>query len=513
MGTSVNRFLDNVNEYELQNNTYATPYQKLDIEKLRRTGAGYTNIAGWLFKQNLAYGTKNGNEAIEKFTERYNYHLYRSSIDLGKEKGNFSLFNRKKLECSPFIQHMMKLGLNFTHLRNVTCSSIAPCGTLSLMFRGCVLSYGIEPPFGMYYWKRCRVAGSYEYYFCVPNIVRQIFESSGYPIPMESDTIKDTWDGKYGKPIAEFIDHNKHHLDINFKNSTEIDPIDKLDLMSKVMKNIDSSISTTYMLPENSDWKDVYEFIIQSYKKEVKSIAAFPDRKIYGIVSYVPFRELATKLIEEEIEIHHQNFTDEEQNWLQQNAYLHTHAEKNGVTLNHAPKRPKTITSDVHHVRAKGEDYVVFVGHLNGIPYEVLALQMGKVRKKGEESLEKGDISRSVKKALVTKIKRGYYRAELDNGEVVENILQYCEPETDIITRLSSTALRHGTDIKYLVDQLEKTPGDLNSFAKAIGRSIKKYIPDQTRITGQKCQECGSEELLREGGCKTCQSCGNSVCG
>ena len=75
MGTWVNRFLDNVNEYELQNNTYATPYQKLAIEKLRRTGAGYTNIAGWLFKQNLAYGTKKGNEAIEKFTERYNYKL------------------------------------------------------------------------------------------------------------------------------------------------------------------------------------------------------------------------------------------------------------------------------------------------------------------------------------------------------------------------------------------------------------------------------------------------------
>jgi ribonucleotide reductase alpha subunit len=57
IGPSVNRFLDNVNEMELRAGTYATPHQKMAIELLRRTGAGYTNIGAWLFKQNLEYGS------------------------------------------------------------------------------------------------------------------------------------------------------------------------------------------------------------------------------------------------------------------------------------------------------------------------------------------------------------------------------------------------------------------------------------------------------------------------
>ncbi len=122
---------------------------------------------------------------------------------MGEEKGSFDLFNRKKFEESPFVQRMIKLGLEFKTMRNVTCSSIAPTGTLSLMFRDLVLSYGIEPAFGIYFWKRARMGGKYEYYFNVPHVVRRTFEAKGLKIPIESDTIKDTWDGKYGKPIIK----------------------------------------------------------------------------------------------------------------------------------------------------------------------------------------------------------------------------------------------------------------------------------------------------------------------
>ena len=79
-------------------------------------------------------------------------------------------------------------------------------------------------------------------------------------------------------------------------SSSVLIPSQKLDLMSKVMKWIDSSISVTYLLPESSTWKDVYKFILEAEKKEVKSIAAFPDKKMYGIVSSIPFKELAIKL-------------------------------------------------------------------------------------------------------------------------------------------------------------------------------------------------------------------------
>ena len=51
IGHSINRFLDNVNECELVSRTFATPHQELAIRKLRRTGAGVTNIAEWLLRK------------------------------------------------------------------------------------------------------------------------------------------------------------------------------------------------------------------------------------------------------------------------------------------------------------------------------------------------------------------------------------------------------------------------------------------------------------------------------
>jgi len=493
IGRSVNRFLDNVNEYELVNQTYATPIQKIAIQKLRRTGAGYTNITAWLFKQNLEYASLEANQKMEKFTERYNYWLYKNSVEVGVEKGNFGLFNKEKLCKSPFIQRMMTLGLEFDTLRNITCSSIAPTGSLSLMFRGCVMSYGIENGFGLYYWKRTRISGKYEYYFCVPRVVREYFESQGYPIPIKSDTIKDTWDGKHGKVIANFIETNKHNLGIKFKSNTTDSPFEKLDLMSRVMKWIDSSISVTYMFPENTDIQVVYDFIVQAYEKEVKSIAAFPDRKMYGIVSNLPFKELAVKLFEEGVQIHKQNFSDDELAQLNLRK-----AEEHTIVKTNAPKRPKSLPADFHHVKVGGKDHFVVVGLYNDEPYEVIA------------GLN-GFFTRSLKSGELKKVKRGSYKF-VSEDEQIEDINNYADPNIDALTRMISTSLRHGADISFIVHQLEKTCGDMQSFSKAIARVLKKYVKDGTKVSGASCHQCKSENIVRHEGCATCIDCGYSKC-
>jgi ribonucleotide reductase alpha subunit len=499
IGESINRFLDNVNEYELRHKTYATPHQKLAIEALRRTGAGYTNIAAWLFKQNLEYGTPEGNEAVDKFTERYNYHLYRSSINLGKEKGSFGLFNRAKLEKSPFIQHMMKLGLKFTHLRNVTCSSIAPTGTLTLMFRKLCLSYGIEPAFGMYFWKRTRMGGKYEYYFNVPGVVREYFAQHGYPIPMQADSLKDTWDGQLGKPIAEFIDKYAPVIGVKFKRATEVKPLDKLDLMARVMTNVDSSISVTYMLPEGSDWQDVREFILEAYRRKVKSIAAFPDRKMYGIVTYEPFKDLAVRLTQEGVQIHSQNFTEDELRQL--------NIQTDRIQKTRAPKRPESLPADVYVFTSKKQEYFVVVSTLNGEPYECFA---GDNIVSIDDEGVKRVIPKRLRQGIVTKMKRGQYQLVAEDFQV-SNISEHIDDTEEALTRIVSTSLRHGTDTNFLLQQLEKSKGDLMGFSKCIARALKNYVKEGTKVTGQSCPQCNSENLVRSEGCVSC-SCGYSKC-
>lgn len=490
---SLNRFLDNVNECEIRCGTYATPHQKIAIEKLRRTGAGCTNIAGWLFKNNLEYGTKEGNEKIEKFIRKFNFYLYDSSIKLGKEKGNFGLFNKQKLEKSPFIQRMIKEGLIFDSLRNITCSSIAPTGTLSLMFRNSVLSYGIEPAFGIYFWKRTRISGRYEYYFCVPSIVREVFRKSGYEIPIKSDTIQDTWDGKYGKIIVEFIEKNKNKIGIKFKNSTEISPFDKLSLMGEIMKWIDSSISVTYLLPENSDWKDVYRFILEAYKKEVKSIAAFPDKKMYGIISFIPFKELAFKLKEEKINLHPQNFDNDE---LRE---LNLSREFINLDTKDSPKRLKTLDADVHIVNIKNEKFIIVIGIQNNVPYEIFG---------GHLNGLKTDLTCG--KGKITKITRGKYSLEFENLKI-EDFSKQFTPIEKILFRMISLMLRSGIPINFIVEQLNKATDDMMSLSSATCRILKKYIKDGQKITGQECPNCKTNELFYIDGCVSCK-CGWSKC-
>ena len=495
IGESINRFLDNVNECELVYETYATPHQRLAIQKLRRTGAGITNIGGWLFKQNQEYGTLGANVYVEDFLDYYNYVLYKSTLKLGKEKGSFGLFNKEKILKSKFVKQLIKRwpDLDFDAMRNVTVSSIAPTGTLSLMFRTMPMSYGIEPSFGLYYWKRTRISGKYEYYFIVPNIVRHSFEIAGIDLGLKSDTIKDTWDGKYGKPVAKLIDENKDKLHIKFKTSTEINPLDKLDLMCRAMASVDSSISVTYMLPENTTTKDVYKFILAAYEKGVKSIAAFPDRKMYGIISLISFKDLAIKLMSEGVSIHSQNFSPEELKELNMS--------EDYIQVSSAPKRPKTLPADVYSITVKGEKFVVAIGLLNKAPYEIFCGRMNGLNFKF-----------NYKQGFIEKVKKGQYKLEIGDDISVEDFSGYFKPVEAELFRMVSTSMRHGVPIKFIVEQLSKSADDLSSLTAAASRVLKKYIKAGEVATGITCPVCHSDVVYDETGCTKCTKCDWSKC-
>jgi len=505
IGKSINRFLDNVNECELVYQTYATPHQKMAIQKLRRTGAGVTNIAAWLFKKNLIYGTQMANDAFEEFMKIYNYWMYIGSEELGKEKGNFGLFDSKKWKSAIFVSRIIESSKEISEKyktpimtgnssRNVTCSSIAPTGTLTLMFRDTSFSYGIEPAFFLYYWKRTRMSGKYEYYFNVPKVVRDFFEKSGYRIPMESDTIKDDWDGKHGKTIAKFIDDNKEKIGIKFKTSTQITATDKLQFMSQVMKWVDSSISVTYMLPEGSTWKDVYDFILDAHHKEVKSIAAFPDKKMYGIVSERPFKELALSLQEQGISIHHQNFDDTELK------IMNISRENITMSCKTAPKRLESLDADIYVVSVKNEKFCIAIGLQNDQPYEIFGGHLNGL-----------GLKNNFKKGKLIKIKKSQYALEFDDI-YIEDFSKQFTPTEQILFRMTSTSLRHGVPIQFIVDQLQKATQDITSISSAAARCLKKYIKNGENVQNQSCPSCGNGLVYMEG-CVTCSTCGYSKCG
>lgn len=173
--------------------------------------------------------------------------------------------------------------------------------------------------------------------------------------------------------------------------------------------------------------------------------------------------------------------------------------EEKGLKKNDAPKRPKTLPCDVHHISIKGKQHYVLVGLYYGDPYEVFC-GAGKY------------IDKQIKTGTITKRNRRQYRADFDNGDQLTPLSHSATPEEDTITRLINSNLRHGVDISFIVHQLEKAEGDIQSFSKALARALKKYIKDGTKVSGEECPQCGTPSLIRKEGCIICNDCGWSKC-
>jgi len=235
----------------------------------------------------------------------------------------------------------------------------------------------------------------------------------------------------------------------------------RIRLQSAAQRHVDHAISSTINLPEDVDVVDVAKIYEEAWKSGCKGITIYREGSRAGV--------------------------------------LLNNDQKDSILKTTAPKRPKKLPCDVHHLTVKGQQYFVLVGLYNGEPYEVFADK-------------NGIISRSVSRGVIQKMKRGQYKAVFENGKELDNLTEKLDDMEDAITRLISCNLRHGADIAFLVEQLEKAKGDVLSFEKAISRALKKYLQDGTRVNGDSCPSCGSGNLQRQAGCKTCMQCGWSKC-
>jgi len=171
-----------------------------------------------------------------------------------------------------------------------------------------------------------------------------------------------------------------------------------------------------------------------------------------------------------------------------------------------APKRPKELECNLHEVKIKGESYTVLVGLYDNRPYEIFALNFHIEDKLKEEELQRIKFE---KPFYIVKNKSRSYDLYESNKIFSLNITEDLTDEEATITRLVSTALRHGADIKFIVEQLNKTQGDLTNFGKAIARTLSKYIKKEEKL---KCPECNQSTLIKEAGCEKCINCSYSKC-
>ena len=239
--------------------------------------------------------------------------------------------------------------------------------------------------------------------------------------------------------------------------ANDIDWVKRVRLQAIIQKYITHSISSTINLPNNVSEAEVSTIYLESWKQGLKGITVYRDGSRSGVL-------------------------------------VSNDSTSNGsFEYKDAIKRPKELDAEMHVVSAKGSKFTVIVGLVDGKAYEVF----------GYDYVPEDGKSR---KGKLSKQARGNY---VFDGHT---ITMEMSDEQAAITRLTSTALRHGADIKFIVEQLNKCDGDLFSFTKALARVLKKYIPDGEKST-VKCNDCGSDNVIFEEGCNKCLDCGSSKCG
>jgi ribonucleoside-diphosphate reductase alpha chain len=468
----------------------------------RRTGLGFTALGDTLAALGLKYDSDESLKVIDKISKTKFEGETDCTIDLASLRGTFTGWN-KDLEVE---QHFNDLNTDFVlegkndfyemmrrdfpekamrmwiwGRRNVSISTVAPTGTTSLMSQ---TTSGIEPLFAPYYFRRKKINPNdvgvrvdftddngdkwQEFPVLHPKFkdwIETQIKLGGTIKVLKQGTINLDFSKNEGEDIPIDIT-DKRHLDLLFVSSpyykstaNDIDWIKRVEIQGIVQKYTTHSISSTINLPNSVTEKEVSDIYFESWKKGLKGITVYRDGSRSGV--------------------------------------LITESTKDKQTFEYkdAPKRPKELDGEVHLISVKGVSYKVIIGLFDNKPYEIFI----------DESENK--ISG---RGLILKKSRGNYYFKKD--DITTDITSAMSDEQAAITRLTSTALRHGADIKFVVEQLLKCDGDLFSFTKSLARVLKKYIPDGVKSTVS-CQDCGSENVIFQEGCQTCQDCGNSRCG
>ena len=265
--------------------------------------------------------------------------------------------------------------------------------------------------------------------------------------------------------ISSVEELNKPTLQSLFEQSpwygstaNDIDWIKRNEMQAVLQKFTSNAISSTINLPSTTTEQEVSDIYLDGWKRGLKGQTVYCDGSRSGV------------LVDS------------------------SKPKATGFVYKDAVKRPRELEAEAHHSTSSGTSYKVIVGLLDGKPYEIFI----------DESEEKYSGA-----GIVFKKAKGHYYFK--QNDVSYDITSYMTDEQEAITRLASGMLRHGSNIKYVVEQLNKVDGELFSFTKSLARVLKKYIPDGEEATIS-CEECGGNNVVFEEGCSKCRDCGHSAC-
>ena len=459
--------------------------------KGRRTGVGTTAEGDMIAALGLRYGTEEATQMSEQVHKALALAAYRSSINLAKERGAFEVYDYNREVKNPFVNRIYEADPELRELakqygrRNIACLTIAPTGTTSLMTQ---TTSGIEPVFLPVYKRRRKVN---------PNDV----ESRVDFVDETGDAFEEyvvyhqkflTWMQVNGIEVKD--KYTQEELDELVKKSpyykatsNDIDWVQKVRMQGRVQKWVDHSISVTINLPSDVSESLVNELYVEAWRNGCKGCTVYRDGSRSGVL-------ISTKKEEKK-----------------SNTASHYMAEEERFL-----KRPIELDADVVRFQNNKEKWIAFIGLINGRPYEIFTgLADDEEGIFCPKSVTKGKIIKAIDENGNKRYdfqfinKRGY-------KTTIEGLSDKFKPEFWNYAKLISGVLRYGMPIDQvlkLVGGLELDSQSINTWKMGVERALKKYLPNGTKASGQKCPNCGAETLIYQEGCLICTSCGTSKCG
>ena len=432
--------------------------QRQSVADWRQIGLGIMGLADMLIKMELPYDSEQARQLCEEIgLVMADQALYTSAF-LAGHAGSYNNY-KSCVQKSEFLKNntceSTREVVEAYGLRNSQLLTIAPTGTISTMLG---ISGGIEPIFANSYTRKTEsLHGHDEYYKVYTPIVKEYMDKHG----IKDETELPNW----------------------FCTSSTISPLNRVLMQGVWQKHIDASISSTVNLPEEATIEDVEEIYLNAWKEGLKGITIFRNGcKRLGVLTTNNFQE------------------KEEEKGLSRGEIISCSDNLIGM------KRRLTTGCGSLHCTAWFDPQTG----------DLMEIYLNKGSTGGCANFMVG-LSRMISLACRSGVK-------------IEDIADQLQSTGACPSYASRTATKHDTSKgaccpmavgnalmemwKEMKERIEKgnsiiALADSNS---QIPSSESTPSSNPKADNGAKCPECGSE-LIQEGGCVICKSCGWSRCG
>lgn len=220
---------------------YPLPAQAHAARQDRQLGIGVMGMANALeslFGHTVAYGDETYLTFQDDILTNIRDLTYQTSIELGKEKGVFPLFDQEKYPQGLFIQTLppsIRKDIETYGLRNSHLTSIAPTGTISLSYNN--VSSGVEPTFSMRQQRVIRREG-----------VESVVDLEDYGVKYFGNRPKCAWE-------CSIDDH--------------------LGVLIHAQRLVDSAVSKTCNIPSHTPWDQFKDVYWRAWEGQCKGITTF----------------------------------------------------------------------------------------------------------------------------------------------------------------------------------------------------------------------------------------------